>query len=256
MHKIYLYISAALLIASAGLSFINKTKLTSKVAEAAQAKSQATDAQAAAARAKTAQTKAEKAATDAASKTGDLQTQLTAATSQANDLNGKLEAATKSVTEKDAKIADLNIQLASNKPAGLAAPSDDVQKQIAALTSERDELKVVKDGLTGQLAAARAQTETLQRQVALRASGAAMNGLHGKVLAVDHNWNFVVLNLGNQSGVNNNATMIVQRGGSLVGRVKITSVEPSQSVADIVPNSVPAGIEVRPGDTVVFAGGS
>ena len=48
--------------------------------------------------------------------------------------------------------------------------------------------------------------------------------------------------------------MVVERGGSMVGRLKITSVEPSQSVADIVPNSVPAGIDVRPGDTVVFQG--
>jgi cell shape-determining protein MreC len=71
---------------------------------------------------------------------------------------------------------------------------------------------------------------------------------------VDRNWNFVVLDLGNRNGINNNATMIVQRGGSMVGRVRITSVEPSQSVADIIPNSVPAGVTVQPGDTVVYSG--
>ena len=64
----------------------------------------------------------------------------------------------------------------------------------------------------------------------------------------------MVLDLGGRSGVNNNATMIIQRGGSLVGRVRVTSVEPSQSVADIIPNSVPAGIAVQPGDTVVYSG--
>ena len=185
----------------------------------------------------------------------DTQTQLTAQTSQVTDLTGKLEAVTKSVTDKDAQIADLTGKLAASKGTGTtAAPLPDADQKIAELTHERDELKVIQDGLKGQVAAAQAQTASLSRQIAARASGASMNGLHGQVLAVNHDWNFVVLNLGNRQGVNNNATMIIQRGGSMVGRVKITSVEPSQSVADIVPNSVPAGIEVRAGDTVVFPG--
>ncbi len=110
----------------------------------------------------------------------------------------------------------------------------------------------MREGLEGQVKSAQAQTASLSKQIADRASGASMNGLRGQVLAVDHNWNFVVLNLGNRNGVNNSAEMVVQRGGSMVGRLRITSVEPSQSVADIVPNSVPAGVDVRPGDTVVF----
>jgi hypothetical protein len=51
-----------------------------------------------------------------------------------------------------------------------------------------------------------------------------------------------------------NATLIVQRGASMVGRIRITSVEPSQSIADIIPNTVPAGISVQPGDLVVYPG--
>ena len=254
MPKIFLYLSAFLLLCSAGLSYLNKNKLAGKTAEVMQAQSQATAAQSTVNAAKAAQKKAEAAATEATTHTGDLQTQLSTATAQVGDLNGKLEAASRSVTDKDAQIADLNTKLAAKGMVATTAVPDDAQKQIAELTQQKNELQVVKDGLQSQLNGARAQTESLQRQVAARASGAIMNGLRGRVLAVDHNWNFVVLNLGNQSGVNNNATMIIQRGGSLVGRVKITSVEPSQSVADIVPNSVPAGIEVRPGDTVVFPG--
>jgi cell shape-determining protein MreC len=82
----------------------------------------------------------------------------------------------------------------------------------------------------------------------------SMNGLHGRVLAVDRNWNFVVLDLGNRNGVVANATMVVQRGASMVGKVRITTVEPSQSIADIVPNTVPAGINVEPGDSVIYPG--
>ena len=117
------------------------------------------------------------------------------------------------------------------------------------------ELQVIKDGLEGQVKAAQTHTQQLEQAVARRENSDALNGLQGRVLAVDRNWNFVVLNLGGRSGVNNNSTMIIRRGNSMVGRVKITSVEPSQSIADIVPNSVPAGVSVQAGDTVVFSGG-
>ena len=118
------------------------------------------------------------------------------------------------------------------------------------------ELQVIKDGLESQLRGARDAQQNAERRIAQRDNQDQKNGLQGRVLAVDRNWNFVVLNLGGRSGVNANETMVIRRGTSLVGRVRITSVEPSQSIADIVPNSVPAGISVQAGDTVVFTGGS
>ncbi len=253
MPKIFLIASAVLLLLSAGLSFANKSKLAAKNLELGDAHNATTAAQSTAAQAKTAQKTAEKNAADAATKASDLQGQLTAATSQTNDLNTKLADATKNMT-------DLQGQLDAAKAAAAAAttkgPTGDVipdaAQKIAELTNQLNEQKVMREGLEGQAKSADARANALAKQIADRASGVSMNGLHGQVLAVDHNWNFVVLNLGNRNGVNNNAEMVVERGGSMVGRLRITSVEPSQSVADIVPNSVPAGIDVRPGDAVVF----
>ena len=256
MPKYLLYASAVLLICSAGLSFLNKNKMALKNVEIADTHAQATSAQNDATKAKAAQKVAEKNAADATTKANDTQTQLTAAQGQVTDLTTKLADTTKKMTDDDTQLADLQKQVANLPKAAPGAPPEDIAKKIDDLTKERDELKVVKEGLESQTKSALAQVASLQREQQARATGASMNGLRGQVLAVDHNWNFVVLNLGNRNGVNNNASMIIQRGGSMVGRVKITSVEPSQSVADIVPNSVPAGIDVRPGDTVVFPGGS
>ena len=80
--------------------------------------------------------------------------------------------------------------------------------------------------------------------------------MSGSVLAVDRNWNFVVLDLGDRNGVLNHAEMIVTRGNGMVGKVRITSVEPSQSIADIVPNSTPPGLTIQRGDRVIYAGGA
>jgi len=42
----------------------------------------------------------------------------------------------------------------------------------------------------------------------------------------------------------------------LIGRVRITSVERSSAVADIIANSVPKGITILPGDKVIYKGES
>ena len=185
-----------------------------------------------------------------------MQTQLTAATTQVTTLNGQVDEAKKNVDAKEAEIqrltkvvTDLN---AGPKPGAIAAADPDAKAK--EMDIQLAELKTVKEQLESQLKLAQTRTAALEKQVADRASGASMNGLTGRILAVNRDWNFVILSLGNRNGVNSNATMIVQRGGSTVGKVRITSVEPSQSVADIVPNSVPAGINVQPGDTVVYPG--
>jgi hypothetical protein len=48
--------------------------------------------------------------------------------------------------------------------------------------------------------------------------------------------------------------MVVTRGTEMIARVRITSVEPATSIADIVPNSISRGIRVQPGDKVIFPG--
>jgi cell shape-determining protein MreC len=78
------------------------------------------------------------------------------------------------------------------------------------------------------------------------------NGLEGRILAVNPAWNFVVLSLGDKNGVVSNAELLVKRGTQLIGKVRVTSVEPSTSIADIVANSVPEGATISPGDDVIY----
>ncbi len=256
MTKVFLYISALLLLASVGLSFANKSKLTEKQNLLASAQTESTTVRSDIARAKADQKKAETARSEAESKANDLQTQLTTAASESATLKGQVDTATANVQAKQQEIDTLNQRLAAATPPPAMTPAPEIMAALDKANHQLAELQVIKDGLEGQLKSARDAQQTAQRSLAVREGQEAMNGLQGRVLAVDRNWNFVVLNLGGRSGVNANAQMIVRRGSSMVGRVRITSVEPAQSIADIVPNSVPAGVSVQAGDTVVFAGGS
>ena len=256
MTKTFLYVAAFLLLASSALSYLNKSKLADKQVALESSRAETNTARGDATKAKTEQKKAETARSEAESKANDLQTQLTTASGEVTTLKGQVDTANANIAAKQQDIDALNQKLATATPPPTMTPSPELTAALDKANHQLAELQVIKDGLEGQLKSARTAQESAERRIAVREGQEAMNGLQGRVLAVDRNWNFVVLNLGGRSGVNANSTMIVRRGGSMVGRVRITSVEPAQSIADIVPNSVPAGVSVQAGDTVVFAGGS
>lgn len=87
-----------------------------------------------------------------------------------------------------------------------------------------------------------------------RAAAPRNPGLRGTVLAVNQAYNFVVLNLGGRQGVETNSEMLILRGGTLIGRIRVSSVEPATAIGDIVTNSLARGVQVQPGDIVIYAG--
>ena len=93
---------------------------------------------------------------------------------------------------------------------------------------------------------------------ARRESGGSSHraGVHGNVLAYNQAYNFVVLNLGARNGVESNSEMLVLREGTLIGKIRISSVEPATAIGDIITNSLARGVQVQPGDSVIYAGTS
>ncbi len=79
-------------------------------------------------------------------------------------------------------------------------------------------------------------------------------GLRGTVLAVNQAYNFVVLNLGGRQGVEANSEMLVLRNGTLIGKIRVSSVEPATAIGDIISSTLTRGVQVQPGDNVIYAG--
>jgi len=73
-------------------------------------------------------------------------------------------------------------------------------------------------------------------------------------MAVNSGWGFCVLNIGDNQGAAANRVLVVARNGRGIGRVRITSVEATQSVADILPSTFLRGMYVQPGDSVIYTG--
>jgi hypothetical protein len=60
-------------------------------------------------------------------------------------------------------------------------------------------------------------------------------GTKGKVVAYDPKYEFVVLDIGQEQGLKEDARMLINRDGKLVAKVKITHVEKNRAIANIIP---------------------
>jgi cell shape-determining protein MreC len=189
------------------------------------------------------------------------------------DLQGKLDASQQEIAALRQRAA--GVQTNSSPPAtGNPAPADNAQN--ADLQSQVDDLRHQLDGAEkekallaeklqeGQQRTAQVKeppkAETRRRRetasVQRESGGSHRAGVHGTVLAYNQAYNFVVLNLGARSGVEPNSEMLVLRDGTLIGKIRISSVEPATAIGDIMSNSLARGVQVQPGDSVIYAGTS
>ncbi len=70
------------------------------------------------------------------------------------------------------------------------------------------------------------------------------------IQAVDTRWNFVVFNVGKESGLvaGDTTPMLVKRNGTLLAKLRIVSVTGGQVIAEYDPKLLPAGVRIETGD--------
>jgi hypothetical protein len=145
--------------------------------------------------------------------------------------------------------ADSPVQTAT--AADLQSQLDDVRRQLDGAEKEKAFLSEKLQNIQEQASHSK---EGKKRRETVRESGPRRTGLRGTVLAVNQAYNFVVLNLGTRHGVESNAEMLVLREGTLIGKIRISSVEPATAIGDIITNSLALGAQMQPGDRVIYAG--
>jgi predicted RNase H-like nuclease (RuvC/YqgF family) len=149
---------------------------------------------------------------------------------------------------------------ASTADSPATAPATDLQSQLDDLRNQLDSAEKEKAFLSEKLQDMQERADQpkqeKKRRGAVRETGPRRTGLRGTVLAVNQAYNFVVLNLGTRHGVESNAEMLVLREGALIGKIRISSVEPATAIGDIITNSLARGAQMQPGDNVIYAGTS
>jgi septal ring factor EnvC (AmiA/AmiB activator) len=259
MAKVFLGLAIALMIATAVVSFLAKGQIdtvqgnlrdTKNSLTAANASLKRTEGELKVAQEEVATTKTALEAEKAAGE--KLKADVEALTAKAEKAQMDVEARMREIEELNKKLAGMPTAPTADPQA--AAEAEKLRGDLQKAQTELAESKQVQETLNARVKDAeekyRAQVDEVERY----RKGFAKIGLSGRIMAVNPGWNFVVLSVGDRQGAAVGATMLVMRGGSPIGKAKITSVEPSTSIADIVVGSVPEGYSVQPGDMVVYEG--
>ncbi|GAT34105.1 hypothetical protein TSACC_22529 [Terrimicrobium sacchariphilum] len=256
MGKILLFASFVFVVASGVLGFLNKTKLDATRESLASVEEKSSQTQQALTSTKKelndantnlATVKAER--DQATSQVTSLQSDVEKAKSEVASLTTQKTAAESQVTQLQADVQSKQQELENLRNAQQTPATQGPSQEQLAIQKEQEtliaQLQQKVDNQTSELSKYRQADED-------RKQGLMRPGTEGKILAVNPAWNFVVLSLGDKNGVVNNAELLIKRGRQLIGKVRVTSVEPSTSIADIVSNSVPQGVVINPGDRVIY----
>jgi flagellar biosynthesis chaperone FliJ len=160
---------------------------------------------------------------------------------RADDLSGKLAKTTQERDDARNNLAAYNATgLTSEQVGKLNNMLKNAQTEIVAINEEKEVLQHAVTRLNNELSEFIGQDYVVK----LRAD------LKGKILVVDPKWDFVVLDIGEDQGVLENGELLVSRGGKLVAKVIVRSVEKDRCIANVVPGwqlgEVIEGDEVTP----------
>ena len=135
---------------------------------------------------------------------------------------------------------------------------ESIQKEMIQIRTQIEESEIELTQLEGTVAAAQVERDRLEKVaaelVALRAdqeTGMIRGEFQTTVKKAYNQWGFVVIAGGFDQGVVNRSQLDVYRRGQPICRLLVTSVDASESAADIVAGSLAPGQSVQPGDTVV-----
>ena len=190
---------------------------------------------------------------DSRSKVASTEAELLKAQTEKNDLQARLRA-------NEAEISQLRkrIEEVEGRPAGDVASSTastpELQAQLEDAKKQLDAAEKEKALLADKMKVAQGKSTSSEPEKKSRRSAGEHPGIRGTVLAVNQAYNFVVLSLGGRQGVEPNTEMLVLRGGSFIGKIRVSSVEPATAIGDIITSTLARGVQIQPGDIVVYAG--
>lgn len=183
-------------------------------------------------------------------KAADLEAQLAQITNEKTQLQTQLQ-------DKESEVIGLQKQLEQKQPSAVnpgAASPVELQAQLDDARQQLDAAEREKTLMSDKIQNLQERSSQLESEKKRRAIAKEKIGVRGTVLAVNRAYNFVVLNLGGRQGVEPRSEMLVLRDGAFIGKIRISSVEPATAIGDIITGTLARGVQVQPGDIVIYAG--
>jgi predicted nucleic acid-binding Zn-ribbon protein len=99
----------------------------------------------------------------------------------------------------------------------------------------------------------RAEIDRYNGRIQARDLRIAQNEVEARVTAVNHDWGFLVIGAGSNSGFAPDTSLLIKREGRLIATVRPSAIEPTQTIADIDFKTLSPGVRIQRGDEVMLA---
>lgn len=189
---------------------------------------------------------------------------LESAQATGRTLTAQLREVETNIESQEAEIAQLNtsIEEITNllaefgedvTPATINDNIANLQRRRDELVQQREEIDELSAAAERRVAEQRAESERISQRMVERNAKLSLNATEAVISAVDNDWGFVVIGAGSNSGFSPQSAMIVQRDGRVIGRIRPSSIEPTQTIAEIDYSAMSPGVRLQPGDRVLLA---
>lgn len=174
---------------------------------------------------------------------------LLLAENDAKRVQEELDSNLKKKTDLETQLTDLPVGV---KPETIVQDINKMKQEQAELEAQAlakaDEVKK-EEAKIGDIQKRLADVE---RKIEDRRKLFERNSLQARVLAVNSDWGFVVIDAGKGAGLEQDTKLLVTRNRQTIGKISVLSVDGSRSVASIVPDAVLGNVDIAPGDNVIL----
>jgi peptidoglycan hydrolase CwlO-like protein len=182
--------------------------------------------------------------------------QLKAKKLQITQTEGETKRSIDEYDAKNKKVAEYTEQLKKLppdiKPESLEADLNKIKLAIQELTASAEAKKKEVEGELEKVKTQQVVLGDLVKKIEDRKKAFDRNALTARVIAVNNDWGFVVVDAGNREGITPDTKLLVTRGTQTVGKLSILAVEGNRTVANILVDSLTPGLTPMPGDRVIL----
>jgi hypothetical protein len=176
---------------------------------------------------------------------------------EVGELDGTLEEQNQELKSLETTLEQINLVL---KGLGEDVTLDNFPDKINEIKETKKNLERELEDKQTLVAAAekrlsnnKAEANRMTEKKLERNARIARNAMESVITAVSPDWGFVVTGAGVSTDFTPQTVLLVKRDGKLIGRVRPSKIEKTQTVADVIPESLAPGVRLQPGDRVILA---
>lgn len=177
---------------------------------------------------------------------------LQRATEEHSRIEGELNDMKAQLAQVEKELAEMLAGADGRDPDQMVADANALKEALKEKEAKAAELATVLQGAKEKLVPLESHYAKLQEQLAKYDAQVARNSEEYAITVVEPTWGFVIVNAGQNVGLDVNESLLVTRNGKRQAVLKVTRVDKNQTVADIVQDSIKPGNKLEVGDKVIL----